>query len=90
MSDKKAKVWAFSFRKDLMSSVNNIHPLAHKQNLKVNEDLKNKKLLEDHKALMKTITLSTEKIEMETRYIRETNERLPATPEFVKKLNILY
>lgn len=73
-----------------MSFINRLHPLSHQQNLQVVEDQKNKKLVEDHQKLMKTLELSREKIEVETRYIRETSERLPATPEFVKRLNILY
>jgi hypothetical protein len=71
-------------------SINRLHPLSHQQNLQVNEDLKQKKMVEDHQKLMKTLELSKEKIEIETRYIRETTDRLPATPEFVKRLNILY
>ncbi|TNE95755.1 MAG: hypothetical protein EP326_14455 [Deltaproteobacteria bacterium] len=73
-----------------MSFINRLHPLSHQQNLQVVEDQKNKKLVEDHQKLMKTLEISREKIEVETRYIRETSERLPATPEFVKRLNILY
>ncbi|MCO4793990.1 MAG: hypothetical protein KC493_09770 [Bacteriovoracaceae bacterium] len=73
-----------------MSYIDKVHPLSHKQNLQVNEDLKDKKLVEDHQKLMREMAISTEKIKVETRYIRETSQRLPATPEFVKRLNILY
>jgi hypothetical protein len=46
-------------------------------------DIKNNKLMEEIKD-------STNQIKRETLYINETKRLPPATPEFIKHLNILY
>ena len=45
---------------------------------------------ETHNVLMEDIKKSTEKIQKETAWVKETQTAKPLTPEFIKHLDILY
>jgi hypothetical protein len=45
---------------------------------------------QETKKVLAAIEKSTKKIKRETNYITETKHTPPATPEFIKHLNILY